>query len=131
VRLQSALSAGLARLLGTLADRCLLQPREQAPVAVGAAVDWERIRFEIVSELYEAADSAAIRIAVVPAGALVGAWLGFHATADLMALVNAIVGAVAGANLALILLEMSRSGPSMARSRNQHEPGRRTELKGV
>ena len=37
------------------------------------------------------------------AGALVGAWLGFHATADLLALVTAIVGAVAGANLILSL----------------------------
>jgi pimeloyl-ACP methyl ester carboxylesterase len=42
-------------------------------------------------------------------GGLVGAWLGFHAGADLLALVTAIVGAVAGANLALILLDISRA----------------------
>ena len=43
----------------------------------------------------------------VAAGALAGAWLGFHAAADLLALVTAIVGAIAGANLALILLDVS------------------------
>jgi hypothetical protein len=37
----------------------------------------------------------------------VGAWLGFHAGADLLALVTAIVGAVAGANLMLIALDIS------------------------
>ncbi len=42
-------------------------------------------------------------------GGLAGAWLGFHAAADLLALVTAIVGAVAGANLALILLDISRA----------------------
>jgi pimeloyl-ACP methyl ester carboxylesterase len=42
-------------------------------------------------------------------GALAGAWLGFHAAVDLLALVTAIVGAVAGANLTLIVLDMSRA----------------------
>jgi pimeloyl-ACP methyl ester carboxylesterase len=51
--------------------------------------------------------------AAVAAG-VIGAWLGFHATADLLALVTAIVGAVTGANLALILLDIS-----MARSVRQ------------
>jgi hypothetical protein len=32
-------------------------------------------------------------LAASAAGSLVGAWLGFHATADLLALVTAIVGA--------------------------------------
>lgn len=41
-------------------------------------------------------------------GPLAGAWLGLHATADLMALLTAIVGATAGANLALILLDLAR-----------------------
>jgi pimeloyl-ACP methyl ester carboxylesterase len=47
--------------------------------------------------------------AAAAAGALVGAWLGFHAAGDLLALVTAIAGAVAGANLTLILLDMSRA----------------------
>ena len=34
---------------------------------------------------------------------------GFHAAADLLALVTAIVGATAGANLTLILLDISRA----------------------
>jgi pimeloyl-ACP methyl ester carboxylesterase len=45
--------------------------------------------------------------AAAAAGALGGAWLGFHAATDLLALVTAIVGAIAAANLALILLDMS------------------------
>ena len=40
-------------------------------------------------------------------GALVGAWLGFNATADLLALVTAIVGATAGANLLLIVRDVT------------------------
>ena len=41
------------------------------------------------------------------AGALVGGWLGFNATAGLVALLTTIVGATAAANLALILLELT------------------------
>ena len=45
-----------------------------------------------------------VGLAAAVAGALVGAYLGFHATADLAALVTAILGATAGANLLLIAL---------------------------
>jgi hypothetical protein len=45
--------------------------------------------------------------AAAAGGALVGAWLGFNATADLLALVPAIVGAAVGANLTLILLDIA------------------------
>ena len=41
------------------------------------------------------------------AGALVVAWMGFHAAAGLLALVTAIAGATAGANLVLIVLDMT------------------------
>ena len=41
---------------------------------------------------------------------LVGAWLGYHATPGLLALLTAIAGAIAGANLMLILFDMSRVG---------------------
>ena len=44
------------------------------------------------------------------AGALAGAWLGLQATTDLVALLAAIAGAIAGANLALIVLDISRAG---------------------
>jgi hypothetical protein len=40
-------------------------------------------------------------------GGLAGAWLGFHAVADLLALVTAIVGAAVGANLILLALNIS------------------------
>ena len=46
------------------------------------------------------------------AGALAGAWLGFHATTGLIALVTAILGAIAGANLVLILLDRRGLGRS-------------------
>jgi pimeloyl-ACP methyl ester carboxylesterase len=39
---------------------------------------------------------------------LVGAWLGFHAAADLLALVTAIVGATVGANLTLLVYDIAR-----------------------
>ena len=39
-------------------------------------------------------------------------WLGFNATADLLALVTAIVGAAVGTNLLLIVLGMT-SAPSV------------------
>jgi hypothetical protein len=51
--------------------------------------------------------------ALAVGGALAGAWLGFHAAADLLALVTAIVGATAGGNVPLIALDIapSRSVP--------------------
>jgi len=61
------------------------------------------------------ADSTWIGLAAAAAGALIGAWLGFHAATDLLALVTAIAGAVAGANLTLILLDMSRGGRGVPR----------------
>ena len=41
-------------------------------------------------------------------GALAGAWLGFHAGSSLMAVVTTTVGAAAGANLALLGLDIRR-----------------------
>ena len=40
-------------------------------------------------------------------GALVAAWLGFHATDGLLALVTAIAGAAAGGNLILLALDIA------------------------
>jgi pimeloyl-ACP methyl ester carboxylesterase len=42
-------------------------------------------------------------------GGLVGAWLGFNASVDLLALITAIVGAAVGGNLALIVFDISRA----------------------
>ena len=41
-------------------------------------------------------------------GAVVGAWLGFHSTEDLLALITTIVGAAVGADLVLIALDIAR-----------------------
>jgi pimeloyl-ACP methyl ester carboxylesterase len=45
--------------------------------------------------------------AAAAAGALVGAWLGFNAIEGLFALVTAIAGAIVGANLTLVLLDVA------------------------
>jgi hypothetical protein len=50
--------------------------------------------------------SKGIGLATSVASSLVGVWLGFHATTGLTALVTAILGAVAGANLVLMRLAM-------------------------
>lgn len=42
------------------------------------------------------------------ASALVGAWLGFHATSGLLAVVTTIVGAAVGANVVLLALDIAR-----------------------
>jgi pimeloyl-ACP methyl ester carboxylesterase len=47
-------------------------------------------------------------IVAATTGALLGGWLGFHATADLAALLTTIAGAVAGANLLLLALDIVR-----------------------
>jgi hypothetical protein len=54
-------------------------------------------------------------LVIAAVAGVVGAWLGFHATTDLIALVTAIVGATAGANLALILFDMARARSVAAR----------------
>jgi pimeloyl-ACP methyl ester carboxylesterase len=56
-------------------------------------------------------------------GAMAGAWLGFHAAADLLALLTAIAGAVVGANLTLILLDIARERSARARRAAAHAPG--------
>jgi pimeloyl-ACP methyl ester carboxylesterase len=43
------------------------------------------------------------------AGALLGAWLGFHAGGGVTSVGTTVIGAIAGANLALILLELWRA----------------------
>jgi pimeloyl-ACP methyl ester carboxylesterase len=48
------------------------------------------------------------------AGAVAGAWLGFHASTGLLALLTAILGATVGANLTLIVLDVWRARPAAA-----------------
>lgn len=66
-----------------------------------------------------------IGLAGATAGALVGAWLGFHATAGLLAVITTMVGAAVGANLTLLLLDIvgTRSAAALA---EPSEPALRT-----
>jgi hypothetical protein len=50
------------------------------------------------------------------AGALLGAWLGFHAATGLLAVVTTIVGAAVGANLSLLALDISSGRQARDRS---------------
>ena len=74
------------------------------PIGLGVYLGWVR------------GDGKGVGLAAALAGALAGAWLGFHATTDLAALLTAIAGAIAFANLALILLDVSRARPVRARA---------------
>jgi hypothetical protein len=49
------------------------------------------------------------------AGALVGAWLGFHATGGLFALITTIGAATIGANLLLLALDIARDRSDRSR----------------
>lgn len=60
------------------------------------------------------ARNTAIELAAATVGAFIGGWLGFHATAGLLTLVTTIAGAIAGANLTLIVLDMSRAHSTTA-----------------
>jgi pimeloyl-ACP methyl ester carboxylesterase len=88
------------------------------PIAIGVYGAWVHRAFS--------ARSKRVGLAAAAAGALAGAWLGFHATDGLLALFTAIVGALAGANLALILLDMSGArstrNQSAARTRTANAP---------
>jgi pimeloyl-ACP methyl ester carboxylesterase len=59
--------------------------------------------------IYWATDTRPWGLVAAAGGALVGAWLGFNATVGLLALITAILGAGAGANLALIAYDVSRA----------------------
>jgi pimeloyl-ACP methyl ester carboxylesterase len=54
-----------------------------------------------------AANTKATGFAAAVGGALVGAWLGFHATEGLLALITAIVGAAVGGNVTLLGLDIA------------------------
>jgi hypothetical protein len=71
------------------------------PVGLGIYLAW-------VHRDWDAQDKT-VGLAAAVAGALVGAWLGFQATTGFMALITAILGAIAGGNLVLILLDMARA----------------------
>jgi TAP-like protein len=101
-------------------------------VAVGLGTYWAWVHRDW------SARRKGVGLAAAAAGALVGAWFGFHATGDLLALVTAIVGGAAGANLTLILVDIVRArsvddrvAPETTDVGDHHAPRLRTELKGV
>ena len=59
-----------------------------------------------------------VALAAAFAGALIGAWLGFHSATALLALATTLVGAVAGTNLALIACDITAE----TKRRREHGP---------
>jgi pimeloyl-ACP methyl ester carboxylesterase len=72
------------------------------PIALGTYLAWVNP--------HRPARATTIGIAIAATGALLGAWLGFHATTGLLAAITTIIGAAAGANLGLIAVDVARSG---------------------
>jgi hypothetical protein len=97
-----------------LDDELLAMLSVGVPVGLGVYLAWV--------DRHSSNQSKGVGFAAAVAGALVGAYLGFHATADLLALVTAIVGSAAGANLLLIVIDMigSRSANAEATSATRH-----------
>ena len=75
-------------------------------VPIGLGIYWAWVRRAASASTKTAGFVAAL------AGSLAGAFLGFHATEGLMALFTTIAGATAGANLLLILLDMTLERPA-------------------
>ena len=97
----------LTALPGVSLDNQLLATvAVSVPVAIGIYLAWVHREWS--------AGTKGRGLAAVAGGALAGAWLGFHATTDLFALVTAIAGAIAISNLALIMLDMWRTSSSGA-----------------
>src|SRR5438093_3206224 len=69
------------------------------PIGLGAYLSWVHRGW--------AAKTEATGFAAAVGGALVGAWLGFHATEGLLALITAIVGAAVGGNVTLLGLDIA------------------------
>jgi hypothetical protein len=88
------------------------------PIALGTYWAWVHRAFS--------ARSKRVGISAAAAGAVAGAWLGFHAADGLLALLTAITGALSGANLALLVLDMTRArstrNQSAARTRTANAP---------
>ena len=72
-----------------------------AGVPIGLGIYWAWVRGDWSATAKTAGFVAAL------AGALVGGWLGFNTTAGLLGLATTIVGATAGANLLLIVLDLT------------------------
>jgi hypothetical protein len=69
---------------------------------IGLGIYWAWVRRALAPKARTAGFVAAV------GGAFVGAWLGFHVTAGLIAVFTTIVGSAAGANLILLVLDSAR-----------------------
>jgi uncharacterized membrane protein YdfJ with MMPL/SSD domain/pimeloyl-ACP methyl ester carboxylesterase len=69
------------------------------PIGLGIYLAW--VNRELSSR------ASTVGFLAATASALVGAWLGFHATTGLMAVITTIVGAAVGANLTLLAVDIS------------------------
>ncbi|HEY4607920.1 MAG TPA: hypothetical protein VIH06_01925, partial [Ilumatobacteraceae bacterium] len=69
------------------------------PIGLGVYLAWVHRSWAKQTKL--------IGVAAAVLGALAGAFLGFHAAAGVVVIITTIAGAIAGANLALIGLDMT------------------------
>ena len=107
-----------------LDDELLAALSVGVPVGLGISLAWVNRSLS--------ARAKATGFAAAVAGALVGGWLGFNATEGLLALITTIVGATVGANLVLIVLDMTsersiagrlaRDGEATAPARHGADP---------
>ena len=89
-------------------DAALAMVSIAVPVAAGVYSGWMDRR--------SARSTRLTGLGAAIAGAVIGAWLGFGAAGGLLALVTAIAGAVAAANLALIALDVAAATPRHERA---------------
>jgi pimeloyl-ACP methyl ester carboxylesterase len=104
--------AGVLIVLATM-PTVALDDELLAALSVGVPVGLA-IYFAWVNRDWSAATKAAGFVAAA-GGALVGAWLGFHALEGVFALATSIVGAAAGGNLLLLALDIAWDGQARDR----------------
>jgi hypothetical protein len=85
----------------SLADGLLATVMIGVPIGLGIYLAW------LDPDWSPAARAAGF--AAAAAGAVAGAWLGFHTTGGLAALFTTIAGATAGSNLVLLALDIARA----------------------
>jgi pimeloyl-ACP methyl ester carboxylesterase len=90
-----------------LNDELLTVLSVSLPIGLGAYLAWVRRDWS--------GNIKTIGLTAAVAGAIVGAWLGFHATDGIPALITTIVGAAAGANLVLLVFDITRDRPNRRR----------------
>jgi hypothetical protein len=94
-----------------LDDQLLAMLSIGLPIGFGVYFAWVHRAFPVTRK------SAGLALAL--GGGVLGAWLGFHAAIDMLALVTAILGAIGGSNLSLVIFDISsklRTHDPVARS---------------